>query len=102
MPQRFLLCPRIDSLGAYNFWRVCLSVSPLSVRPFVCPQKLLRWPYLFVFHMSIPSDKTLLLVLSSRSSVKVRIKYQGHSFRKKKKKKGRCGGKSVSQTQLLF
>ena len=30
--------------------------------------------------MSIPCDKTFLLVPSSRSSVKV--KYQGHSFRK--------------------
>ena len=40
----------------------------------------------FIFHMSIPCDKTFLLVPSSRSSVKV--KYQGHSF----KKNGHCGG----------
>ena len=28
--------------------------------------------------MSIPCDKTFLLVTSSRSSVKVKVKYQGH------------------------
>ena len=33
--------------------------------------------------MSIPCDKTFLLVPSSRSSVKVKVKYQGHSFRTK-------------------
>ena len=33
--------------------------------------------------MSIPCDKTLLLVTGSRSSVKAKIEYQGHSFRKK-------------------
>ena len=38
----------------------------------------------FIFHMSIPCDKTSLLVPSSRSSVKV--KYQSCSFWKKNKK----------------
>ena len=33
-----------------------------------------------IFHMIIPCDKTFLLVPSSRSSVKV--KYQGHNFKK--------------------
>ena len=45
--------------------------------------------------MSIPSNKTFLLVTSSRSSVKVR--YQGYSFQKN----GHCGGISVSQTHSL-
>ena len=31
----------------------------------------------FIFQMSITCDKTFLLVLSSRSSVKVKFKYQG-------------------------
>ena len=35
----------------------------------------------FIFHIDVPLGKTLSLVLKSRSSVKVR--YQGHSFRKK-------------------
>ena len=35
-----------------------------------------------VFHMSIPCDKTFLLVPSSRSSVKVKVKYQDHNFQK--------------------
>ena len=34
----------------------------------------------FIFHVYIPWGKALSLVLKSRSSVKV--KYQGHSFRK--------------------
>ena len=42
--------------------------------------------------MRIPRDKTFLLVPSSRLYVKV--KYQGHTFRKN----GRCGGIGVSQT----
>ena len=32
--------------------------------------------------MSIPCDKTFLLVPKSRSSVKVKVKYQGHRFQK--------------------
>ena len=64
------------------FWPVCLSV-----RLFVCPQKLLHLPYLlicttkaFIFHINIPCDKTFLLVPSSRSSVKVKVKYEGQSL----------------------
>ena len=48
--------------------------------------------------MCIPCDKTFLLVPTSRSSVKVKVNYQGHSFRKN----GHCGSISVSQTQLDF
>ena len=66
------LCPRIERTGAHSFWPILLSVCP-----FVCLQKLLHWPYLllvrlraFIFRMSIPCDKTFLLVPSSRSSVK--------------------------------
>ena len=53
----------------------------------------------FKFHIYIPWGKTLSLVPKSRSSVKVKVKYQGHSF----KKNGSCGGEgiSVSQTQLV-
>ena len=47
--------------------------------------------------MSIPCDETYLLVPSSRLSVKVQFKNQGHSFRKN----GCCGGISVSQTQVV-
>ena len=36
----------------------------------------------FKFHIHIPWGKTLSLVQKSRSSVKVKVKYQGHSFRK--------------------
>ena len=38
----------------------------------------------FIFHMCIPYGKTSSPVLRSRSSVKVKVKYQGHSFLKKK------------------
>ena len=31
----------------------------------------------------------------------VKVKYQGHSFQKKKKKTGRCGGIGVSQIHLV-
>ena len=48
--------------------------------------------------MSIPCDKTFLLVPSSRPSAKVKLKYQGHSFRKN----CHCGGINVSQTQLVM
>ena len=34
------------------------------------------------FQMNIPCDKNFLLVPSSRSSVKVKVKYQGHNFQK--------------------
>ena len=51
----------------------------------------------FIFDMSIPCDTTFLLVTSSRSSVQVKVKYQGPSFRKN----GRCKGIRVSQTHLV-
>ena len=35
----------------------------------------------FIFHMSIPCDKTFLLV-SSSSSLKVSVEYKGHNFQK--------------------
>ena len=50
--------------------------------------------------MSIPCDKTFLLVPSSRSSVKV--KYQGHSFQQKKKKKMAVAGAWVFRKHILF
>ena len=51
----------------------------------------------FIFHIYISWGKTLPVVPKSRSSVKVKVKYQGHSFRKN----GRCGGIIVSETQLV-
>ena len=38
----------------------------------------------FIFHMSIPCDKTFLVVASSRPSVDVKVKYQGFNYFKKK------------------
>ena len=52
----------------------------------------------FIFHIYIPNGKTLSSVAQSRSSVKVKVKYQGHSFRLN----DHCGGISVSQTQLVY
>ena len=51
----------------------------------------------FMFHVSIPCDKIFLLVPSSWSSVKVKVKYQGHSFLKN----GRCWGIGVWQKHLI-
>ena len=52
----------------------------------------------FIFHIYIPWGKTLSLVPKSRSSVKVKVKYQGHSFRKKNE----GGGIRVSQTHVVY
>ena len=54
----------------------------------------------FLFHIYVPWGKTISLAPKSRSPVKVKLKYQGHSFRKKKKN-GHCGGICVSQTHLV-
>ena len=51
----------------------------------------------FIFHVYIPWGKNHSLVPKSRSSVKVIVKYQGHSFRKD----GRCGAIRVSRTHLV-
>ena len=51
----------------------------------------------FIFNIYIPLGITLSLVSKSKSSVKVKIKYQGHSFQKN----SRCGGTCVSQTYLV-
>ena len=77
----------------HSFWPVCLCVSLsicLSVKTFTLDVSF-DWLDLqaFIFRMSIPCDKTFLLVPSSRSNIKVTV------F-----KNGCCGGISVSQTQL--
>ena len=41
-----------------------------------------------ILHKYIPWGNIISLVPKSRSSVKVKVTYQGHSFRKN----GRCGG----------
>ena len=38
------------------------------------------WYRVLIFDMWIPCDRTLMIVPSSKSSVKVMVKYQGHSF----------------------
>ena len=45
----------------------------------------------FIFYMYILWGKTFSLVPESKPSVKVKVKYQGHSFLKKKKKKASLG-----------
>ena len=52
----------------------------------------------FIFYIYIPWGKILSLVTNSRSSVKVKVKYQGHSFRKN----GLDGDIRVSQTHLVY
>ena len=51
----------------------------------------------FFLHMYITWGKTPSLVSKSRSSVKVKVKYQGHSFGKN----GCFGGNCASQTHLV-
>ena len=91
--KNYFLCPHIDRSGVHSFWPVRLFVRTKYYTGHIF--WLLRFGAL-IFHMSIPCDKTFLLVSSSRSSV--RVKYQGHSFRKN----GRCGGIGVSQKHLVF
>ena len=83
----------------------CLSVC-LTICPFVhlfVPKKTftlaiaVEW-LVFIFYLSIPWVKTLGLVQKSRLSVKVKVKYQGHSFRKN----GHCGGIILLQTLFFF
>ena len=52
----------------------------------------------FVFHIYISWVKALSLVPKSRSSVKVKDRYQGHGFWKN----GHCWGIRVSQTDLVY
>ena len=49
--------PPIYQAGAYSFWPLCLSVHL-----FVCPQKLLHWPYLLIsktYGLQISHEYTL-------------------------------------------
>ena len=83
--NRSFLCPCIDKLGHIVFGLsfcslfVCLFVSKNFYIGHMFSLVRLR---AFIFHMSIPCDKPFLFVLSSRSFVKVKVKYQGHSHRK--------------------
>ena len=56
----------------------------------------------FIFHKYIPLGKILFLVPKSRSSVKVSAKYQGHSFREKKKKPAVAGAFVFHKHILAF
>ena len=100
--QNASLCPHINRSEAYSFWPVCLSVS-WSAKTFNIGHifSLVR-VMAFVFRMSVPCDKTFLLVPSSRSSVKVKVEYEGHRFFfLGGGGNGCCGGISVSQTHLV-
>ena len=84
-------CPRIIRSGAVLRLSICPFVRLYVRKNFYighifCLVRL----GVFIFHMSIPCDNTFLLVPSSRSPVKVTVKYEG-----------RCGI-SVSQTQLVY
>ena len=52
----------------------------------------------FTVHIYIPWGKSLSFVPKSSVKVKVKVKYQGYSFRKN----GRCGDIRVSQTHIFF
>ena len=54
--------------------------------------------FLFHIYMYVPWSKTLSLVPKSRSSFKVKVKYQVTVF----EKNGRCGDVNVSQTQRVY
>ena len=54
----------------------------------------------FIFHIYIPWGKTLSIAPKSRSSVKV--KYQGHSFRKKKQIKKKTAVAGAFVLRILF
>ena len=90
--------PRIDRSVAYNFCSVHLSIF-LFVCLFV--HKNFHFGYsfwmvgdtVFVF----PLGKTLSVVPKLRSSLKIKVKYQGHHFQKN----GNCRGIHVSQTHLV-
>ena len=99
--QSYFYAPAWIDLGYIVFDPVRLSVHP-SVCLFVCQNFHIGYIFwlervrAFIFHMSIPCDKTFLLVPSLRSSVKV--KYQGHTFQKT----GFAEGNGVLQTHLVF
>ena len=81
------LCPRMDRSGAYIVFglSVCFSTE------------LLHWPYLligkraFIFHMSIPFDKTFQLVTSSLSSAWSRSIFKISFIKQKEKEKKNTG-----------
>ena len=72
--------------------------------PSVCLHKLNIYPITpslvtrLVFGMKAHLINTHLLIPRSRSSAKVKVKYQGHDS----KKMGVSGGISVSQTHIVF
>ena len=83
LPNKTVLCPASVSRGHIVFGlSICLCVCLFVRKNFYIGH--IFWLVglgAFIFHMSIPYDKTFLLVPSSRSSVKV--KYQGHKVWKK-------------------
>ena len=58
----------------------------------------MTWHRTCIFCMWISCDQTLMMLPNSRSSLKVKIKYQGHSFLKN----SRCGGIHASQTHFVL
>ena len=81
--NRCFLSPSIDRSGAYSFWLVGVSICL-----FVCKNFWIGHSFwmvsdrAFIFCIYIPWDKTLSLVPKSRSSVKVKVKYQGYKVKK--------------------
>ena len=73
MPPRSPPPPPLIDRGHNSFW------VNLSVHLFVCFSAKFG---VFLCHMGIPCDKTFLVVPTSRSSVKVKVKYQGDNFQK--------------------
>ena len=81
-----IFIPRIDRSGAYSFFPVCLSVCQsvcLSIKTRTFSKKLMVYDGAFMFHMCISCGKNLSLLLRSTSSVQVKVKYQGHIYKKK-------------------
>ena len=74
--------PASIDFGHIDF--VLYICSPVSL--FLCVRKTLAITFdcnrAFIFQMFIPYGKTFSLVPMSRSSIKVKVKYQGHTFQK--------------------
>ena len=95
------LGPRIERLGAYCFTFVCLSVhlsaqtehENLTFSHYSETNLVTR----LIFGMKAHLIDTHLLVPRSKSSAKVKVKYQGHVSQR-----GCFGGISVSQTHFVF
>ena len=91
-------CPRIDIPVSYGFCSVCpLLCRFVRKRTFDVASNF--WmvtdrAYIIMFHMCIPCGKSFSSVPRSKSSVKAKVKYEGHNLQKN----GRNIGIYISQT----